>query len=273
MNDAMGTTCGGLSPRVRGSHGMRQRPHGIPGSIPAGAGEPHLSTGTGGLNMVYPRGCGGADYIASETADGTGLSPRVRGSHGAGVAGLDVFGSIPTGAGEPRPTASCGAPTRVYPHGCGGALTGNSCASCVSGLSPRVRGSHPLRTDPGHTRRSIPAGAGEPLARDGDLTLSRVYPRGCGGAQQKRDPRHRDPGLSPRVRGSRSPQGIEVAAAGSIPAGAGEPSSAKAASSRLKVYPRGCGGASMRDRRKIMLPGLSPRVRGSRGFRRNETPA
>ena len=49
----------GLSPRVRGNLAVDQIPAHLPGSIPAGAGEPAVQAGGLDLDQVYPRGCGG----------------------------------------------------------------------------------------------------------------------------------------------------------------------------------------------------------------------
>ena len=93
----------------------------------------------------------------------------------------------------------------------------------MSGLSPRVRGSHSLRRIIPAALGSIPAGAGEPVSPAPIETLDKVYPRGCGGATITPAYIFPSVGLSPRVRGSRNPQADRGACAGSIPAGAGEP--------------------------------------------------
>ena len=70
--------------------------------------------------------------------------------------------SIPAGAGEPsgRPSRPCSG--WVYPRGCGGAVKSCVDPMPIVGLSPRVRGSRYMDTDPVTRTRSIPAGAGEP---------------------------------------------------------------------------------------------------------------
>ena len=49
-------------------------------------------------------------------------------------------------------------------------------------------------------------------------------------------------GLSPRVRGNQNVSCEAVAADGSIPAGAGEPTGPTNSTPLSRVYPRGCGG-------------------------------
>ena len=75
------------------------------GSIPAWAGKPCLSTKAAWVRWVYPRVGGGTGLARSLFGLCQGLSPRVRGNLGAGMASRRVYGSIPAWAGEPRSTA------------------------------------------------------------------------------------------------------------------------------------------------------------------------
>ncbi|MCY4431379.1 MAG: hypothetical protein OXC11_13440, partial [Rhodospirillales bacterium] len=72
-----------------------------------------------------------------------------------------------------------------------------------------------------------------------------------------------DGGLSPRVRGSLSQVRGEHHTFGSIPAGAGKPIARSIGCSAERVYPRGCGEASLNSHANSETGGLSPRVRGS----------
>ena len=73
-------------------------------------------------------------------------------------------------------------------------------------------------------------------------------------------------GLSPRVRGSRTPpfQGRDWSR--SIPASAGQPMCRGSRVAVPEVYPRECGAAHNPQSYPHALPGLSPRVRGSQCF-------
>ena len=70
----------GLSPRVRGNPDLiaerlaRQR------SIPARAGEPHVTLFIPPESEVYPRACGGTFAVPLYPLSSSGLSPRVRGN-------------------------------------------------------------------------------------------------------------------------------------------------------------------------------------------------
>ena len=71
-------------------------------------------------------------------------------------------------------------------------------------------------------------------------------------------------GLSPRVRGNRGPSHSQGVPRGSIPACAGEPGSHRASFIGEGVYPRVCGGTTLKVTGTSDADGLSPRVRGNR---------
>ena len=191
--------------------------------------------------------------------------------------------SIPARAGEPRTTARYTCPRKVYPRACGGTRLEYLRRRPLQGLSPRVRGNPPLgiaergggglsprvRGNPEHLgvpeqlRRSIPARAGEPSTRVALPWLRRVYPRACGGTSIGEYMGTGMSGLSPRVRGNPAMLSATFWTGGSIPARAGEPSPAHRARPARKVYPRACGGTIVIHRRRRIVRGLSPRVRGN----------
>ncbi len=146
---------------------------------------------------------------------------------------------------------------------CGGARTPRRRTGPEPGLSPRVRGSLLGMDKPYSNHRSIPACAGEPHARRARGHGRGVYPRVCGGACSMGERSWRWTGLSPRVRGSQSGDGVGRTISGSIPACAGEPSPPVGRRPADAVYPRVCGGAGDPHESKIGIIGLSPRVRGS----------
>jgi len=78
-------------------------------------------------------------------------------------------------------------------------------------------------------------------------------------------------GLSPRVRGSPDAPPHLAANGGSIPACAGEPFRQNTAGIFGRVYPRVCGGATHAPAARLVLMGLSPRVRGSHVAARKQT--
>ena len=152
----------GLSPRVRGNPLHRAGVRGLPGSIPACAGEPVPRIWRASRSGVYPRVCGGTHKVAPDIPHRGGLSPRVRGNPKSITASVTALRSIPACAGEPwtpRPTAVCQA---VYPRVCGGTMPFSMAKPRATGLSPRVRGNRPDYWIGGRHGRSIPACAGEP---------------------------------------------------------------------------------------------------------------
>ena len=259
----------GLSPRVRGNRQAVVPRELQVGSIPACAGEPTSSVACSSARRVYPRVCGGTPPHRLLPAQRMGLSPRVRGNRARHRAGHGVDGSIPACAGEPPPSAGRCPSTTVYPRVCGGTFGPRGPDPAWGGLSPRVRGNPLQALDREGELGSIPACAGEPAGSSTIRTTSRVYPRVCGGTL----PLHGVPdqiwGLSPRVRGNRPSVSARPSVQGSIPACAGEPASRSARPAPAMVYPRVCGGTVWDADRHIVDPGLSPRVRGNRPFRRS----
>ena len=200
-----------------------------------------------------------------------GLSPRVRGNRGPGsVRGVGP-GSIPARAGEPRLAVGKAAVGGVYPRACGGTLIVLLSAERLCGLSPRVRGNrgHQVQGDP--RPGSIPARAGEPVRGFVFSPMGAVYPRACGGT----DNRHRGAvirhGLSPRVRGNLQYDVYDGQGLGSIPARAGEPPSCSSIRCPTRVYPRACGGTFTQSSMSCKASGLSPRVRGNQIARASAT--
>ena len=111
----------------------------------------------------------------------------------------------------------------VHPRECGGAGFVANFWRCISGPSPRVRGS-PYESEPPHAlRRSIPASAGEPRSATSSASVREVHPRECGGAEPALSHVGSSSGPSPRVRGSRWDKMLKEKGLRSIPASAGEP--------------------------------------------------
>ena len=91
----------GLSPHVRGNHGIGNREGTTSGSIPARAGEPGGLLHPVGMDRVYPRTCGGTRTLMLDRETEEGLSPHVRGNLLRLHLLADLRGSIPARAGEP----------------------------------------------------------------------------------------------------------------------------------------------------------------------------
>ena len=151
----------------------------------------------------------------------------------------------------------------VYPRACGGTTGEPTWVWTGWGLSPRLRGNLNASVNVNVKRRSIPAPAGEPQKGNVRCKAKWVYPRACGGtAARPRLTELRD-GLSPRLRGNRTPVVDMASRNRSIPAPAGEPTVRSARPNTSAVYPRACGGTWRARRRCGPAGGLSPRLRGN----------
>ena len=137
----------------------------------------------------------------------------------------------------------------------------------LSGLSPRVRGKPPAGRTRTNQQRSIPACAGEAPTAAAATRPAAVYPRVCGGSRPIIVRTIVPIGLSPRVRGKRRHSRRVAAGGRSIPACAGEAVPLSRSGGRRRVYPRVCGGSRPARRAGWCRRGLSPRVRGKRGWR------
>ena len=246
LQDAWRTSPAGLSPRVRGNHGQGGPALPGPGSIPACAGEPPVAASKHRTRRDYPRVCGGTSGASLTIGPMHGLSPRVRGNQVGDGRRQRRGRSIPACAGKPGVRRAAVFRGRVYPRVCGGTsatetrqhalgvyprVCGGTCwrprnSPTRKGLSPRVRGNPESCSNSRLTTRSIPACAGEPLARRNAVVLQQVYPRVCGGTLGKRMRSWPRKGLSPRVRGNRAAFCRFELKTRSIPACAGEPTAA-----------------------------------------------
>ena len=133
-----------------------------------------------------------------------------------------------------------------------------------AGLSPRMRGNLRLAPRPPPRPGSIPAYAGEPSRTWAWNSVSKVYPRVCGGTLTPGGVCAVGLGLSPRMRGNPYPDCGCRLVCRSIPAYAGEPSVAGWPDCDGRVYPRVCGGTGPGGALGPGGAGLSPRMRGNR---------
>ncbi len=72
---------------------------------------------------AYPRACGGAPPAFPVTEVRGGLSPRMRGSRGAGTISAASIRPIPAHAGEPSGDCAPVCIRKAYPRACGGATS------------------------------------------------------------------------------------------------------------------------------------------------------
>ena len=153
----------GPSPRMRGT-----RRHGPPAgsnrrSIPAHAGNTHLTAHSANRRPVHPRACGEHFGLFLAFVAWAGPSPRMRGTL-LGCFLLSLGGrSIPAHAGNTLPPASDPAPGSVHPRACGEHTFSVWRVASGRGPSPRMRGTRRASLWILFPRRSIPAHAGNTL--------------------------------------------------------------------------------------------------------------
>ena len=177
--------------------------------------------------------------------------------------GVLKLGIIPAHAGLTSPAGSAQPGRRDHPRACGAHICCRVGLGHVLGSSPRMRGSPiPIQAPP-YVNGIIPAHAGltEYFAfsrrRHGD------HPRACGAHASSRYSRLTRQGSSPRMRGSRSAFGVACAAGGIIPAHAGLTLVEGINFSDSWDHPRACGAHQRHCCNACVLPGSSPRMRGS----------
>ena len=179
----------------------------------------------------------------------TGSSPRVRGTH--------VMCAL-------VPLFTCGSSPRV--RGTHAKITARS--TKYFGSSPRVRGTRWRYGDQHLRDRFIPAGAGNTSGGILPRPIILVHPRGCGEHGSHHAAMVSRSGSSPRVRGTHRMPWPNRAYFRFIPAGAGNTPPVPSAAALLPVHPRGCGEHPCLLIEGDAQPGSSPRVRGTRQFRR-----
>ena len=214
---------GGLSPLARGNRLVHAQGSVLQGSIPACAGEPHMTRRSAHLRRVYPRLRGGTSAKPWVCWPRSGLSPLARGNPPRTGSAWRLPGSIPACAGEPPCGIGWRQSTRVYPRLRGGTSTSQPLSLSHAGLSPLARGNRWRADGWQHQEGSIPACAGEPAFLSHSVSVLGVYPRLRGGTAYWQRAYQRRLGLSPLARGNRAVTISEHDGQGSIPACAGEP--------------------------------------------------
>ncbi len=261
----------GPSPRARGSRRRAGWFWCLLRSIPACAGLTPVPARARPPAPVHPRVRGAHTCPSKTSANGSGPSPRARGSQVVQGAGLEGVRSIPACAGLTagsrwRPSAPA-----VHPRVRGAHGADDGAGADEAGPSPRARGSPhggPGRLPRG---RSIPACAGLTSPRTGCRPPSTVHPRVRGA--------HVVPGPlgvwcvgpSPRARGSLSAVRRHPHDPRSIPACAGLTARWKASAATRTVHPRVRGAHPGRKHAVKKSGGPSPRARGSRSTPRTRT--
>ena len=198
-----------------------------------------------------------------QVGEARGLSPPTRGNPIWGTRREGLTRSIPAHAGEPAGGVVQPVVRDVYPRPRGGTRIGESARCGRRGLSPPTRGNPGRRPYRLGFRGSIPAHAGEPSFSLRPPLGEKVYPRPRGGTALPLPLTAVDWGLSPPTRGNPKRGKKIMAYIGSIPAHAGEPSTAAGSQYACRVYPRPRGGTRVKLDAADRPRGLSPPTRGN----------
>ena len=170
----------GSSPRMRGTPAGAPCPCGRVRFIPAHAGNTLTAAIISTSVPVHPRACGEHGQRPARHRQGSGSSPRMRGTLG-GQRALGIGQRfIPAHAGNTAGPVSWSEPSPVHPRACGEHQLERFQMFPQVGSSPRMRGTlveHAKRRV-GH--RFIPAHAGNTPATFCHGREKPVHPRACG---------------------------------------------------------------------------------------------
>ena len=258
----------GSSPRLRGTLVRRRRRAGGLGIIPALAGNTSMMSLTSRGSRDHPRACG--EHVLLEFAGGIGQgsSPRLRGTHERAAHEVQRVGIIPALAGNTAKTSAFAPAARDHPRACGEHRMAPSAAGFAVGSSPRLRGTQPLTNAQMRGMGIIPALAGNTTATTCPPTMARDHPRACGEHPIAALRNSRTRGSSPRLRGTPRTPHAPPHERGIIPALAGNTWSCLSASVRYWDHPRACGEHWRMCLLSTLGTGSSPRLRGTRRYRR-----
>ena len=156
----------GRSPLARGNQVGAAQVGVAQGSIPARAGEPRLPADCALGVRVDPRSRGGTGLDERCHLSLRGRSPLARGNQAARTRSGRRHGSIPARAGEPPRVHRSLAAGGVDPRSRGGTMGWDVDELMGKGRSPLARGNLGVRHEVDRRAGSIPARAGEPLARN-----------------------------------------------------------------------------------------------------------
>ena len=255
----------GLSPLARGTRTPATLNRTETRFIPAGAGNTYSCRLNLSYSAVYPRWRGEHMISCCHRMQRLGLSPLARGTLSPDPSPAIPIRFIPAGAGNTVVTAGSTPDNAVYPRWRGEHQPGKELRDDVSGLSPLARGTLVFCHARKVWKRFIPAGAGNTTRYRVASQSWSVYPRWRGEHASIGLTAVHSPGLSPLARGTPGWRPAPPALPRFIPAGAGNTEGCWCPPAPRAVYPRWRGEHRMNDIWSLVMPGLSPLARGTRG--------
>ena len=127
-----------------------------------------------------------------------------------------------------------------------------------------MRGKHFAERVVVHSRRIIPAHAGQTASSSTAASRATDHPRACGANQVGLDDLTNPDGSSPRMRGKPEEDADHPVDERIIPAHAGQTQSGERVGGHVADHPRACGANSNKGSATVSASGSSPRMRGKR---------
>ena len=192
----------GSSPRVWGTHPVRNGGYRHGRFIPTGVGNADDVSNQPSPHLVHPHGCGERAAWASRQPSRAGSSPRVWGTLMRPSTLFCRSRFIPTGVGNAPTRTQTIAWETVHPHGCGERIFFGQTCRILPGSSPRVWGTREYSRCHIYNYRFIPTGVGNAIEIFASSRSRPVHPHGCGERMRDGSIRIRCHGSSPRVWGT-----------------------------------------------------------------------
>ena len=195
-----------------------------------------------------------------------GLSPRMRGTFAPCRAVAAELGIIPAYAGNTRRAGSWSDCYRDHPRVCGEHSVWLEFRTKRKGSSPRMRGTPSFVREHCGVWGIIPAYAGNTHWNCSPENANRDHPRVCGEHPLELFTGKRQPGSSPRMRGTLLPVFFRRISAGIIPAYAGNTPTTTITAPTARDHPRVCGEHVCHSTPFTLTAGSSPRMRGTPAY-------
>ena len=214
-------------------------------------------------NAVYPRGYGEHYRPAYASRGELGLSPWIRGTHLAPAPSTPKNRFIPVDTGNTTDQTRHRRRGAVYPRGYGEHRKECLLLPAQRGLSPWIRGTLIIESNPPMSLRFIPVDTGNTVLPTWFRIVLAVYPRGYGEHNEEVEEGDLGNGLSPWIRGTLNYFKEVKDARRFIPVDTGNTSWVSADRTAEPVYPRGYGEHIVLYGIESKDDGLSPWIRGT----------
>ena len=257
---------------MRGTPIDAEQAFAYPGIIPAYAGNTESWCMWFRPAGDHPRVCGEHGTKCWKPRTPPGSSPRMRGTRESGMADYIAERIIPAYAGNTWWRTACPCCIWDHPRVCGEHTCSALAVPVTRGSSPRMRGTRVQQFASTLQHGIIPAYAGNTRYPPYCPQAVPDHPRVCGEHPRAPIMKFHGAGSSPRMRGTPKTAVFYDGSAGIIPAYAGNTSGYPSARPYARDHPRVCGEHLISCTFPRNASGSSPRMRGTRRFRKASTP-